>query len=1002
MSISVGDTSSILFQGLNGFWQRFFKDSKDLEAYYQASEIYLGQVYLDLLSNVLNVGLIDTPVFNKEYWKMFSILETETQYRKGAIPEEDRFAYDMPGSTVRAELLQNTIFAPTVMQELDVSFDLKDDDGFLYFFKDPFRAQVNSKGELGPVKEIAQRIVTRKTGNALTDFYAEQNPEYSPYAVDVQRGDRFRLLAQSTVLPVAEGNSGRINYTVYYTFDAIGVGLHAKVGDILQVYAVADSADVLSVNCYIIADVLSDDSVKLEAETLGFRPDISVSTLSWRIYHARYQEVAALKGPITGKTVINAFQDYAVDYIENSLCVGSSSRPYPLDTRGLLVYTIVRYVAGSVVTGQSINYGTTPATSNVVNLLGRRHVIPGTLVIHARKEISVSGGVAQVDVQEGVDYTVDYLKGVVYQLTPWLPTSVGRCDFEFDTEVLRSSGGTIVRKDQGNIRQLVYWVPEVLVDRFTLYYNYGTLLNRFEASSEHYKAFLRGIMYLYMSGPILERIEAALNLAAGYPVISTDLEVLTGYNDGVDGHGVTGQLSAITNALTVDPADYVFTVVDEGGSIIFEHPANTVNKGVFTILSIDTVTNSVVLRSTYGFVTENPIAWTFSREYVRVVTTTKQDYYFPYYVPLREELKDAYNFNRLSFNIFEGLTTAFRVTDYVEDPNWWHGKYIPQQLWAEPERQRRLLTTLLYEHVLGAADQPCIGDPGFYVGADEQGVVVTPTDNFGNPVSLYRHKAAYVIFNHYLKMHMFYIEIARDLPLTRAFRENLTDLILVVKPSYTVPYVEPGEMFIDNCILTDDFNLAGITFNFGGETDDGMDSLHVALNQLNIGDISYPWVLGEFFRYINKSNVTVPGITTPVLTGDVFTVPGIPVDAGMYTLHIAATVGGQLVLEGRDYKVMWLKSETNAWEVEALTDWDLANPLLVTYGYADKTQPPYDTTDGWTPLFIGGDNPAYNRAKALNSASSTYSADMLSVRSEFVDRPLQLTINDGAGSYTYP
>jgi hypothetical protein len=76
----IDDYASSLFDGLSGFWQRFFRDTQDLHAFYRASEQYLGQVYLDLLGSVLSTGISDTPVFNKEYWKLFLIQERDLNF----------------------------------------------------------------------------------------------------------------------------------------------------------------------------------------------------------------------------------------------------------------------------------------------------------------------------------------------------------------------------------------------------------------------------------------------------------------------------------------------------------------------------------------------------------------------------------------------------------------------------------------------------------------------------------------------------------------------------------------------------------------------------------------------------------------------------------------------------------------------------------------------------------------------------------------------------------
>ena len=127
MSLNVGDRKSVLFTGLSGFWQRFFKDAKDIEAYYQAAEVYLGQIYLDLLSTILNIGIIDTPIFNKEYWKLFTILETELDFMAGASSNEDRFTYDMPDTAVIVDFLQNTIISPEIILEREVDFEVIED-----------------------------------------------------------------------------------------------------------------------------------------------------------------------------------------------------------------------------------------------------------------------------------------------------------------------------------------------------------------------------------------------------------------------------------------------------------------------------------------------------------------------------------------------------------------------------------------------------------------------------------------------------------------------------------------------------------------------------------------------------------------------------------------------------------------------------------------------------------------------------------------------------------
>jgi len=279
---------------------------------------------------------------------------------------------------------------------------------------------------------------------------------------------------------------------------------------------------------------------------------------------------------------------------------------------------------------------------------------------------------------------------------------------------------------------------------------------------------------------------------------------------------------------------------------------------------------------------------------------------------------------------------------------------------------------------------------------------VSPTDGLGSTlVSTYRNSAAFVIFDRYLKYQMYYIEFARGLELSDQFKDDLEELVLVAKPSYTYPYVEPGEIFIDNVVLTDLFNIGNIGFEFGSDTDNGSDALHLAPNELIIGDTNFPWNIGDMFRYTTTTSLAVPGAPDPVVAGYSFVVPSMPTDSGLITLNVNATVGGEPVLEGRDYTVNWLRDAGNAWEVTALTDWD-SGALTVSYQVAERLNGPYDTRDGWTPLIVGGLNPWYVRAMALDPDSPTYADEWDALRTEYVDRPLQLTVDESGGSYTYP
>lgn len=1008
-TIDVGDKHSVLIEGLSGFWQRFFRDVKDLKAFYQASEVYLGQAYLDMLSSILNVGLVDTPVFNKEAWKLLTIKETELNFKEGRVPVLDRFVYALPEDYIALTELQNTIFAPSVVLEKDLDFDTNTDDATLEFSFDLFRSDEYENGELGPIKGVASRNITQEAGNALFDTYQREFGSFFDYQnAGVRRGDTLRILATfDTVL--LDGTAGVIQIvgdTVY--FFGVDAGVSASVGDVIDIYDTdAGPAGELFITKLLVKEVDSGapNQVIVDSTTVGC-PTVSSSgtNLFWRLRKAAYYT--------------NEYKEYEIDYIdrETHTLVGASGTPIPIEFFDVpVVYAVVRTPYANVVSNLEIAFeDTTISDPPPTFFLGHTDIdFSSVQVIAYKSTYSGLGSPINYMVEEGVDYIVDYITGVLTQLKPWHSLSPGDISFTFKKRVLYSAGGDVYSKDNCTIKQLSFWTAVVDVDRFTVWYNYGSLLNRFGSSTDLYKAFIRGIMHLYVSGPILERIESALNLAVGLSVISTDGEILQSYFDGVDSSGVQATISSSANTVQLPTSEYRFTEVDLGGHLIIDDSAHAVNTGTFVITGIDFITNTASVASEYNFVDAVNVTWTFSRNYMKVVTTDIRIYTYPYTTPMREDLDNTDNYGVLSFSVFETLTEAFRVTDYLEDPQWWHNKYIPAVLWETANPNRRFASNELYEHVIGAEDRPCIGDPGFYIGADSYGNMYTPTDGVGNPVPLYRHKTAFVVFDTFLKLHMFFVGIDGRLELDTQFQEDLEDLILIAKPSFTYPYVTPSERFIDNITVDELFRIAKIIFSLGGDSDGKSDSLHIGGNTLLIGDSKFPYRIGDLFRYGSSSDVTIPG--APPVVSPIGTIvdlgTALPVNSRFITVNINATVNGELVLEHRDYVVNWRVSDDvggsnpSAWHLTVLTEWDGLGVSLfptITFQYVtviDNSS--YDTRNGDTPIHIGGTNPYYIRHTALDPGAVNYELEWRSLRTEHPDRSLQLTINVGGLSYTY-
>jgi hypothetical protein len=115
---------------------------------------------------------------------------------------------------------------------------------------------------------------------------------------------------------------------------------------------------------------------------------------------------------------------------------------------------------------------------------------------------------------------------------------------------------------------------------------------------------------------------------------------------------------------------------------------------------------------------------------------------------MRTDVIDPANIGVLTFSAFEALTTAFTVVDYLEDPTWWHDKFIPEVLWEGQSSIRRLASTTLFENIIGPGDDARIGDPGLYIGADDEGNVTAASSD-------YRHSVAFILFDRYLHIRTF-------------------------------------------------------------------------------------------------------------------------------------------------------------------------------------------------------------------------------------------------------
>lgn len=90
---------------------------------------------------------------------------------------------------------------------------------------------------------------------------------------------------------------------------------------------------------------------------------------------------------------------------------------------------------------------------------------------------------------------------------------------------------TTLSTTNGNVRQVAMWAPDALIDRRTLADNFGYLVGNEQPSTESYRQLLQGMYRFYVCGPTLANVESALNLAAGFPVVGSDTEIITALED---------------------------------------------------------------------------------------------------------------------------------------------------------------------------------------------------------------------------------------------------------------------------------------------------------------------------------------------------------------------------------------------------------------------------------------------------------------------------------------
>ena len=457
-------------------------------------------------------------------------------------------------------------------------------------------------------------------------------------------------------------------------------------------------------------------------------------------------------------------------------------------------------------------------------------------------------------------------------------------------EVTAATAALYSDETEADVAEVAFWIPDAQIDLFRLYDNFGYLIGRFQASSEAYRQFIRGVFQLYLLGPTLERIESALNVICALPVVRDDGETLVSY-------------------------EAVGTIVDDP-----DHARIT----------------------------------------TRRLDGSQARYLFPVGTPIRSDIV-AYvpgTSAAISFLSFEPFTELFQVTDWTVDASWWDSIIIPEALMPHEPTNRRTTEPVLYENTIGQIDDPHIGDPGFFIGADDDGVVPPWGGSSGSwssgtalafPLSssfggygeyvaspALRRKMANVVVDKYIKRNLFYVHFDAILStlFPAAFINDLRDLVLIAKPGYTMVYVEPASYFVDVMQMNEEPLVFAGDFSLEEPAPVGPE------RPLLIGG---QWNIGDSFRHGDSL------LSQPLLTADGIAIPA-PVALAHDHLTLQRVVcPGAPVLEDTDYTVDYVTGV-----VTPTTVWP-AGVYTIDYSYWIITPAgSEDPTAGDTLYMIGG------------------------------------------------
>ncbi len=653
--------------GLSDFWTKFFQDSKPLSLIYDATQLEIGQNYLDLLSDVLSIKLEDVPLFSKKYFHYLPIREDQLVHFEGASIEDDRFVFTPSTLITNSPSLLNRVIFPTKILEDKLDYEVVNTR---YFFKQNL---FNTDGLNSIIDGIPYRTVQVQfpfdfQEISVSNWESLNICQGDVLHLKVQNGfvleSQISLVKSKLVLTSTDSNFLTDIRRYSYVIDILRIPFNTK-----QINKVIPNQPSLELNREEVGAVIHNTFQFTQAtldidftETDGgghplyFNKYIYINDPVFDenngVFHIRnvidrYTIEVAKPAPFQNPTPSD--WETSTKYTKNTIITFDSKPYYALSDHISDVFATdlanglwESYLLDIVI----LDYDS--VTAIPVSKLEHEFLIKDSVTVYGRRLLAKKIGdivyPAKEQLIENVDYILDLDNGKILHLSPWDSIAIARISYNWRLQIYHQEvaapinwepasfyyKNNRVKTEDGKYwyaveeglssalfsldktrwrllqnpftpnpvyfsRELAFWAVDIKVEENRLYTNFGyLLLGGIRPSTETYRQFLAGIMRLFVLGPAVGKLESALNVMAGLPVIREDNEILLNVDTGIIFEGTSGTIRNgqilrggffTTDGILTNPLASFFET-DILATITISKTANSFNAGTYVIQSI--------------------------------------------------------------------------------------------------------------------------------------------------------------------------------------------------------------------------------------------------------------------------------------------------------------------------------------------------------------------------------------------------------------------------------